>query len=254
MTSAKFVPLADYVPPQNFPAKLTAILPDGSFEDFTLLTRYDQYSFSGPVIAIRVEEPHLGQRMLNAFAESEAGRTIYGPQIDAVAKFAKWAADRGYLQEPCEEEADPLKKELVRIHREYRRLPRTADTDIRNWFEKPDRYPEVPFNIGNSILTVKEVSCGKVIVCPNGHTLAYSYARALYGILCGREPFDHRVNSRSVKARPFYGRDNWGNPRATRWSMKHGVLSVGCQRIPVHAIRQLARREGWDGEILNKYL
>lgn len=253
---SKFVPLGQYKAPKFFPVKVTAILSDGSFEDCTMMHSGDDLQFSGEPVAIKVEQTSIDQRVLNAFAASPEGQTLWGAQIHGVSKFAKWAAEQGYLSDEKDVEGEDtyLDKEIAYITQKYSNLPYSAAKDIRNWFENPDKYPEVQFDIRNELLTVKYVACGRVIVLPTGHTLAYSYARGLYGILCGQQPYDHHIHARSIKAREYYGRNSWDSPRRHTWSMRQGMLLIGCQRIPARAIQQLALREGWSGKILSKYL
>ena len=254
---SKFVPISEYQPPKYFPANLTFIHSDGNFERVTFRGPEDRVSFKEMPVAVKVEQASIGERVMNAFAASPEGRSIYGPQIDGIAKFAQWAEKEGYLV-PLDEEEDPdfISKKVREIrHATAKSLPTNLEQDVRNWFTNPEKYPEVPVDIGNRILTVKPLGNGCRVVClPTGHTIAYTYARALFRILCGEEPYDYHVNQSSVKVREYYGNNQWSSVRWRNWSMKNGTLRLGCQRIPASAIRDLARREGWGGKIRNKYL
>lgn len=256
--SDNFIPIQEFLdnPPQepDMPYKLTVFRMDGTQNEF-FIDRGTKLSLAG-VLAVKVKIESQAQRLLNRFFDEAKsnGEHLLIDQSSGARIFAKWAEAKGLFKGGAEDkDSDWLSKELNRIST-LRKVPYSYRKDVTNWYENPEKYPEVPFDIGNSILTVKPVCGGRVVVLPTGHTIAYTYARALFSILSGKDPYDYHVNQRNLDAREYTGRKRWSDVRRMKWSMTNGTLVVGCQRIPARAIEQLARREGWSGSIIAKYL
>lgn len=247
-----FIPVADFVEPpkEARPYKLTVFRIDGSQETLTIK---GPVQIADTVLAVKVEIPDFQSQLWAEFRE-KSGYQSNGWKLGAAEAF-DFLAEKGLLKcDPASEQKDWLEKELDLIGRTCQ-VPRGYRQDIKWWFHNPDKSPEVPFDIKNQILTVKPVGhAGRVVCLPTGHTVAYSYARALYRILCGEEPYDYHVNQKRIKVREYLGHKRWSDVRTQPWSMSNGIMRLGCQRIPARAIIQLARREGWDGEIIAKYL
>ena len=250
---SNFIPVSEFVEPDKHqrPYKLTVFRNDGSTE--TIEVNHG-ISLVANVLAVKVEIQSAAQRYMSQFLEKTS---LYGHHRTGAQRMLNWLDEQGLLLDntakPDVGDEDWLDVELDLIRCRYN-VPRTFREDIRRWLADPDKFPELPFDIGNSILTVKVVPGGRVVCLPTGHTVAYTYARALYRILCGTDPYDYHVNQNFIEVREYYGNKRWSSTKRKAWSMKNGELKIGCQTIPASAIESLARREGWDGKILNKYL
>lgn len=240
MTNYNFQPLLPAGYAMDLPAppyRVTGMTPEGTTEEFDVTTGKDLSEMRGKFVAFKVHEPSFRRTVIDGLKKHT------GLQTSMATSVVNYLMAEGYLVEP--ESAEPW---IVRKVAELDLSKFVADQVI-DWYNNPDKYPTVGADIGNRILTVKEVAGGRVVVSPNGHTLAYSMAKRIYDSIQGREvhtPPPHRVSAGEYTGR---GRYRYAEIHHGKYRLeidkRHEVVAVGCQSVPFSALFDLAKNEGW---------
>lgn len=123
-------------------------------------------------------------------------------------------------------------------------LPKSYEVSLRRWYldeDCPRDYlsaGEMKY-FGNDILVVREVSGGRIVMAPTGHSVAYSTVKDIWGyIQRNQEPWSDKIKVGELCGRTV-------NYRTFNLTITSKFARVGCQVIPISAIRALARHEGW---------
>lgn len=224
--------------PDSTPYTVTVMTEDGTLREI-YVNRFDLDLRK--VVALKVHKPSETDLLVQKYV----AETDTSPKYARVlTEFHEWLQGRDEkVNGKPEPEKDWLERKLD-ILGYWSKHDRMC---IRRWFENPDRYPDVPFNLENKILTVKTVPGGRVVVSPVGHTVAYSYVKEVWHYLCDQA---YQPKPVRVSVREYCGRGRNMSPnRTVRLKIGRDNIEVGCQKIPMQALIDLAEREGWTGTI-----
>lgn len=227
--------IVDKSPPTPF--KATFLLSNGAFHEETL-QNFSTSNFPKDWVSIKIHRPTA----LELFIRETQDRV--GMDDPTVANTVRYLYKQGLLKiedtVPKDDQWINNKMSELKIEDEYRRI------SIRNWFNDPDSHHDVPFDIDNKILTVKEVPGGRVVVSPVGHTLAYSMAYRIWKFVSKNETYSDTLPS-IISVGEYFGRREGIRYLRTQVKIKPFFeVELGCQRIPYLAIKDLAEREEWS--------
>lgn len=211
--------------PQEFPYELTTINLEGEHKTQTITTwaqvdlrkvvAFKAHAQSRDLVIAKATGVHLRdvQKVL-----------AYLDDKPAPAPKAEWID--GWIDRNCSN-FYPVSKEA-----------------IRNWFTNPEKYPDCNGALGdNKLLTVKPSGGGRVVVCPMGHTIAYTTAKMIWLSIKGHTS-DYMINRPSVGE--YHGKREGITYTSHRLTFnKDKSITIGCQTIPYTAMADLAEREGW---------
>lgn len=219
--------------PTIYPYTITMLMEDGSFQERKINSRYDLDLRQA--ISVKVHKPDpvafLMQTVKQETGVSDATLTEVFRSLQRHKALV--------LPETKVDTKDWLDQKLDELKIRYNNQ-REA---IRNWFNDPEKYPEVNFDINNRIITVKPVAGGRVIVLPTGHTIAYSKAKNIYAEMMGRDSYGGGYNGRRVQVGEYFR--GMVSYRKYCLTINSKGVTVGCQTVPRQAILDLAEREGW---------
>lgn len=253
--------------PDNVPFKVEGMFPDGS-RTVTEVTSFNYLDTLGDLgfVSIRIFDvlDEKTQLVRNLIADhmprtTQSMSTSYSP-----SRIRQGSLDRRYVTD--------LVRGIVEAYGLVGMKPEKVDVNLPTFVTKrlPPKYhrlvkdwlgdfhgDESSYNIGNDfverkldngLLAVRSYGVsGRRVILPMGHSIAYTYARQAYNQISEGGKLEYLHNSRhQVGVGEMIGRRLHVRSFGFSYNPRTAMITIGCQKVPYSALRELAKREGWD--------
>lgn len=231
----KFQPRGEITFPLVYPYKIHYITPQGDTKTKTIL----QYSdLPSSYVAVKIDQPN---HLENALAVIQKTLPSILRQYPFSTKLIIEALDSEGLLVKVDRQ--PQTNWLDQKMDSLGIIDHDARSAVEKWFKdpsKPIRHFYLATELRNGILAVEDMRYGRRVVTPQGHSLAYSKAKQIWDSIRGYYN-DYLGDKIEAGEMTNHGRNF---SRFSYRKYNSGVV-IGCQKIPMSAIKDLAERENW---------
>jgi hypothetical protein len=218
-----------------FPVKAQILKPDGSFHDVTLMYARDLVA-EGEAVAIKFIRPDPVTEKTDELMKT-LDYTSLGVRVVIERVVAYMLKDQEKVDVNLTTEQKWLNTKLDKMGYHSKKTRQA----IYDWYFDPANHPSAPME-NNSLLTVKPVSGGRVIVLPSGHTISYTMAQKIWWSMNGAD----FGSFRDTTVGEFNARYNRIRHTSThRVDVNKYRVKVGCQTVDRGVIAEFAQRQGW---------